>query len=55
LFFHPSAGTWRANGNPNPCTGLDEIYHAYSYLAIKGLDAGLTPSPPPLGLGSLKL
>jgi len=55
LFVHPSVGTWRANGNPNPCTGLDEILHAYSYLAIKDFDAGLTPSPPTPGPGGLKL
>jgi len=24
-----SVGMWRANGNPNPCTDLDEILHAY--------------------------
>jgi len=22
-----SIGMWRANGNPNPCTNLDEILH----------------------------
>jgi len=39
---------WRANGNPNPCTDLDEILHAHSYLSKEGFDAGLTfiPSHP---------
>jgi len=34
---------WRANGNPNPCTKLNEIFHAHSYLSKEGL----TPPPTP--------
>jgi len=50
-----SVGMWRANGNPNPCTDLDEILHAHSFLSKEGFDAGLTPPLTPLGLGDLKL
>jgi len=48
-----SIGMWRANGNLNPCTDLDEILPAYSYLSKEGFDAGLTPLPP-LGWGGLE-
>jgi len=40
------------NGNPNPCTDLDEIFKAHPYLSKEGFGAGLTPSPR-LGLGAL--
>jgi len=43
---------WRAHGNPNPCTGLDETFHAHPHQSKKGFGAGLTPAP--LGLGGLK-
>jgi len=47
---------WRVNGNPNPCTDLDEIFHAHSHLSKEGFGANLTPAHlPPLGLGGLKL
>jgi len=36
---------WRANGNPNPCTDLDEILHTYPHLPKEGFVAGLAPSP----------
>jgi len=36
---------WRANGNPTPCTDLDEILHTHSYLSKEGFNAGLTPPP----------
>jgi len=39
---------WRANGNPNPCTDLDEIFHTYPHLSKESFGAGLTPSPSPL-------
>jgi len=32
---------WRANGNPNPYTDLDEILHAHSFMSKEGL----TPHP----------
>jgi len=38
---------WRAIGNPNPCTDLDEILHAYPHLSSEGFGAGLTPTPSP--------
>jgi len=42
---------WRANGNPNPCTDLDEILHTHP--PVQGLT--LAPSPPgPVGLETLK-
>jgi len=49
-----SVGRWRANGNPNPCTNLDEILHAHPHLSKEGFGPGLTPPPHPLGLGGLK-
>jgi len=45
---------WRANGNPNLSTDLDEIFHAHPHLSKKGFGAGLTPVPLPPGPGSLK-
>jgi len=27
---------WRANGNPNPCTDLDEILNTHPYLSKEG-------------------
>jgi len=42
---------WRANGNPNPCTYLDEILHAHSYLSKAAFDAGLTPTSHPWAWG----
>jgi len=36
---------WRANGNPNPCTDLDEILHTHPHLFMEGFGAGLTPAP----------
>jgi len=41
-----SVGVWRANGNPNPCTDLDEIFLAHPHLSREGFGAGLTLSPP---------
>jgi len=43
MFVCPTIGMWRrANGNPNPCTHLDEILHTSPHY----------PRPlPPLGLG----
>jgi len=49
---------WRANGNPNPCTDLDEILHAHPHLSKEGFGPGLIPAPslpgPPAGLETLK-
>jgi len=45
---------WNANGNPNPCTDLDENFQAHPHLSKEGFGAGLTPSPSPLGRGGLK-
>jgi len=36
---------WRYNGNPNPCTDLDEIPHTHPHLSKEGFGPGLTPSP----------
>jgi len=36
---------WRANGNPNPCTDLDEILHPHPHVSKEGFGAGLTPTP----------
>jgi len=48
---------WRANGNPKPCTGLDEIFHTHLHLSKEGFGAGLTPAPCPLppGPGGAKI
>jgi len=46
---------WRANGDPKPCTDLDEILHAHPDLFKEGFGAGMTLLPHPLGLGGLKL
>jgi len=43
MFVCLSVGVWRANGNPNPCTDLDEILHTHPHLS------GLTPAPSPPG------
>jgi len=40
-----SVGMWRANGNPNPCTDLDEILHAHPHVSKEGFCAGLTTTP----------
>jgi len=40
---------WRGKGNPNPCTNLDEIFHAHPHLSKEGCGAGLTPIPSPPG------
>jgi len=34
-----------ANGNPNPCTDLDEILDTYPQLSMEGFGTGLNPSP----------
>jgi len=44
-----SVGTWRANGNPNPCTDLDEILQTHPHLSKEGFGLGLTPAPSPPG------
>jgi len=36
---------WRANGNPNPCTNLDEILHPHPHQSKVGF--GLIPPPHP--------
>jgi len=36
---------WRVNGNPNPCTDLDEILHTHPHLSKEGFGLGLTPAP----------
>jgi len=38
---------WRANGNPNHCTDLDEILHTHPHMSKEGFIAGLTPTPSP--------
>jgi len=50
MFVCPSVGMWGANGNPNPCTDLDEILHTHHHLFKKGfglglITASLTPGP----------
>jgi len=36
---------WRANGNPNHCTDLDEILYTHPHLSKEGFGPGLTPAP----------
>jgi len=45
-----SVGMWRANGNPNPCTDLDEILHTHPHMSKEDFGPCLTPAPYPLGL-----
>jgi len=52
MFVCLSVGMWRANGNPNPCTNLDEIFHAHPHLSKEGFGVGLTPPPPPWAWGA---
>jgi len=40
-----SVGMWRVNGNPNPWTDLDEIFHAHPHLSKEGFRLGLTAAP----------
>jgi len=40
-----SVDMWRANGNPNPCSNLDDILHPHPHLSKEGFGAGLTPRP----------
>jgi len=54
LFVCLSVGMWRANGNPNPCSNLDEILHTHPHLSKTGFGPGLIPTPSTLGLGGLK-
>jgi len=54
MFVCLSVGMWRAIGNPNLCTDLDEILHTRPHLSMEGFGAGLTPAPSTLGLGGLK-
>jgi len=46
---------WRANGNPNTCTDIDEILHAHPHLSKESFGAGLTPAPSPPGPGGLEI
>jgi len=54
MFVCLSVGMWRANGNPNPCTDVDEIFLAHPHFSKEGVGAGLIPAPFPLKLGGLK-
>jgi len=54
MFVCLSVGMWRANGNPNPYTDLDDISHAHPRLSKEGFGVGLSPSPPPPGPGGPK-
>jgi len=49
-----SVSMWRANGNPNPCTHLNEILHTHPHLSKEGFGTGLTLAPPP-GPGGPKI
>jgi len=54
MFVCLSVGMWSANGNPNPCTDLDEILHTHPHLLKEGLGLGLTTAPSPPGPGGLE-
>jgi len=47
LFVCLSVGMWRAHGNPNPYTDLDEIFYAHPHLSKEDFGACLTPAPSP--------
>jgi len=53
MFVCLSVGMWRANGNPNPGTDLDEILHAHPHLSEEGFGARLNPTALPPGTGYL--
>jgi len=36
---------WRANGNPNPCTDLDEILHTHPHLSPRKVLVQVWPPP----------
>jgi len=38
---------WRANGNPNPCTDLNEILQELIHQSKECSGAGLTSAPSP--------
>jgi len=52
MFVCWSVGMWRANGNPNPSTALDEILHTHPHLSKEGFGTGLTHAPSHLGQGA---
>jgi len=52
MFVCTSVGMWRANGNPNPCTYLDEIFYAHPHLSMEGFGAGFPQPPPPWAWGA---
>jgi len=54
MFVCLSVGMWRANGNPNPWTDIDEIFHAYPTCPRKVLVQVWPPPPSPPGLETLK-
>jgi len=45
---------WRANGNPNPCTDLDEISDTHSPYVEGRFWCRFDPSPFPWAWGGLK-
>jgi len=49
MFVCLSVAMWRTNGNPNPCTDLDEILHTHLHLSKEGFGPGLTSAPLPPG------
>jgi len=54
MFVCLSVSMLRANGNPNPCTNLDEIFHTHPHLSKGNFGAGSTPAPSPPGPRGLK-
>jgi len=50
MFVCLSVGMWRAYGNPNPWTNLNEILQAHPHLSKEGFGLGLTPNPSPIFL-----
>jgi len=43
MFVCLSVGMWGDNGNPNPCTDLNEILHTHPLLSKEGFGTGFTP------------
>jgi len=53
MFVCPYVSIWRANGNPNPCTDLDQIFtHIPTFP--REVSVQVYPAPHPLGLRGLK-
>jgi len=54
MFVCLSVGVWRANGNPNPCTDVDEILYAHPPPVLEKFWCRFAPFPLGPGPGGPK-